>query len=65
MDNFFEVLDVERITLNLDDSSLIFVDITIVRCAKYSYHARELLGLLPVVYFIALDLDLVGADHQG
>jgi hypothetical protein len=65
MRDLFEILNVEGVSLYLDDCSLIFIDITIVRCAEYSYNTWQLLWLLPVMDFVALHLYLMGSYNQG
>jgi hypothetical protein len=65
MRDLLKVFNVESVSLNLNDSTFIFVHITIVRGAENGYYAGELLRFLPVMNFIALNLDLVSSDDES
>ena len=65
MRDLLKVLNVESVPLYLNDRTFIFVDITIVWGAENSYYARELLRFLPVMYFVALNLNLVSSDDKS
>ncbi len=62
--DLFEILNVEGVALYLDDCSLIFIDIAIVRGAEYSYNTWQLLRFLPVMDFVTLHLHLMRSDNQ-
>jgi hypothetical protein len=65
MRDLLKVFNIESVSLNLNDRTFVFVDITIVWGAENSYYAWELLRFLPVMYFVALNLDLMSSDHES
>jgi hypothetical protein len=63
MRHLLKVLNVEGVSLDLDDGGFVLVHVAIVRSREYRDHTRQLLRLLPVMYLVALDLDLMCSDN--
>lgn len=59
------VLDVEAVPHDLNNGALIFVHVAVVGSAEDRDDARKLVGLLPIVDLIPLNLDLMRSDDQS
>lgn len=58
-----ELLDVKEVVFEFDDSSFVFVHVTIVGGTKDSDDLRKVGGFSPPVHFVALHLCLMSSNH--
>ena len=59
-----ELLNVQRVLLELDDRSFVIVHITVVGRREYSYHCRKLLLAVPLVHFVPVELCFVRSNNR-
>lgn len=57
-----ELLNVQSVTLELDDSSFVVVHITVVRSREYSNYNREFRRTVPLVHLVAIKLSLMSSQ---
>ena len=59
-----ELLDIESVLLELYYSSLVIIDIAIVRSTKYSDYCREFLCTVPFMHLVSIELSFMCAQNR-
>jgi hypothetical protein len=57
-----KLLNVQCILFKFDYCTLVIVHVAVIGSAEYGNHRRELLGTIPLVHLVAVELSFVGAQ---